>query len=241
VGERQAQRGFAEHYRGGGISRATLGLDRAQVPEPGRGPGRARSAGRRWSRSYPAATSACSMACREAPVEYWVSIWMSVTLTPFGPNCLQVSGMPYRWPERARFARVRLPPAAGQARRPSCGLSEALPAWGHQQGGCARVGGTHEWDRCTSLIGYFCLSVGSQNSGDRASCPGSGWEEGQRGDNDDCADDHGGHPGGRQVGIGRASGNSGGDPVERHPGWHAVPPLLFCCEFAPWQAVQCAC
>ncbi len=60
----------------------------------------------------------------------------------------------------------------------------------------------------------FASSVGSQNSGDRALCPGSGWEEGQRGDYDDGADDHGGPPGDRQAGIGRASGNSGSDPVD---------------------------
>ena len=37
--QREAQPGFAEHHRGGGISRVTLSLDRAQVPCPGRGPG----------------------------------------------------------------------------------------------------------------------------------------------------------------------------------------------------------
>jgi hypothetical protein len=54
----------------------------------------------------------------------------------------------------------------------------------------------------------FAWSVGSQDSGDGSPCPGSGWEEGQRGDNDNGADDHSGHPGDRQVGIGRATAGS---------------------------------
>ena len=74
------------------------------------------------------------------------------------------------------------------------------------------------------LAAAFASSVGSQNSGDGASCSGSGWEEGQRGDNDDGADDHSGHPRDRQVGIGRVSGNSGRDPVEGGSGWHAEDP-----------------
>ena len=57
----------------------------------------------------------------------------------------------------ARAAETAGPPAGrrpDRATRPSCGLSGALPAWEHQRRGRARVGGTHEWDRCTSLIGW---------------------------------------------------------------------------------------
>src|SRR5580700_6317023 len=48
------------------------------------------------------------------------------------------------------------PPAGwrpGRASGPFCGLSEALPAGEHQRRGRAWVGGTHERDRCASLIG----------------------------------------------------------------------------------------
>jgi hypothetical protein len=60
---------------------------------------------------------------------------MSVTSAPFRPDYMRVKGMQFRWPERARFAQVRLPGGAraGQGVRP--GLSEALPAWEHQRRG----------------------------------------------------------------------------------------------------------
>src|SRR5215469_16776700 len=134
---------------------------------------RARSSGRRWLRSFPAATSACSMVCREAPVEYWVSILMSVTCTPFGRTTCVVSGMPYEvlpaW-EHQRRGCARVAGAHERDHRAAIGGTQQRGNGGrggrphqlgngarggraHQRAGASVVGGTHEWDRCPSLIG----------------------------------------------------------------------------------------
>jgi signal transduction histidine kinase len=66
------------------------------------------------------------------------------------------------WPTRT---------AAGE-KTPSCGLSEALPAWEHQRRGRARVGGTHERDHRVAIGGTH--QRGNGGRGGRAHQRGNG-------------------------------------------------------------------